>query len=978
MAKKEIDFVIKVNNKDLDLSKTSLKQFNAIIVQAKKDLAALPLNDPRYKILSKDIKMAEESWKAAKKASQEFNDEQEEGGGKVLTYSQQIRIATRELISLEQQFGKNSKQYQDQAEKVKSLRDEQEELTRGTQKLDDALSNIPGPIGQIGQGLQQLEQISGSAKSAFNSLGLGFKSLDQAIKTSGVGLLVLLIVSLVAAVVDAAKSFKPLQNAFAAIQDSVGALFNALKPITDFLLNVFVGALKIVAGAINLVAEAFGGVNNGAAQASLELERNIKKQESLLSNYGQAIDGKLKEIISAYKEFSEKKKKILDDDYQNEADRQGDIKILQLGYINFLKQNLAEREKLVSQFETDVDKFVTESEIRKTDNQRKADRLSTEMQKKFIGETSRNELDYQKAKLKALKDDEAVLRTLTTENAKEALKANLASQNLLNIEMLKLETKGFNDFVAIQEEQDKKQRQYTRDDIAARNQRANQIIELTTSLIKEENARNLQAAKDKLVTLKEDQRLELEQLTLSGLSTKNLREKQAAELKVINEDIRKAQIQFDANTIQLQINEEQRNLDEELTRDEQFYQRKRDLATTELEKDFKLADGNFDKEEQARTKHFQTILEIDKEELGNITSNLELEYEGMYQVSADAFQKLREIEEAKYKEQQRGNEQNYQLIQALAKDHAKKMNMIDVQELNTMADLLQRRADARNDLLTRYFLKAREAEDLYYAARVKAAGDNVELLEVIEEEHLRKIRDLNDQKLDAFGKVVSATLDSLANLSAALGSIYEAESQNTKKTLAERKDAFEKNKKFQLATAYLSAASGIIQILTQPSTLPSPFDWITKGINALALGVVTAVQISKIKSTTFESGSGGASGGGAEAYNGLGRNYGDGGMIDGPSHNSPQGGVPIMAEGGEAVMTRGSVTMFGPLLSAMNQMGGGRAFNPSVYGAANFDNPRLSTPSAESAPMVLKTYVVSSDMTSEQHKQSRLKDLSTL
>ena len=101
-------------------------------------------------------------------------------------------------------------------------------------------------------------------------------------------------------------------------------------------------------------------------------------------------------------------------------------------------------------------------------------------------------------------------------------------------------------------------------------------------------------------------------------------------------------------------------------------------------------------------------------------------------------------------------------------------------------------------------------------------------------------------------------------------------------------------------------------------------------------------------------------------------------MIDGPSHQSSQGGVPIMAEGGEAVMTKASVTMFGPLLSAMNQAGGGRAFNPSVFGAANFDNPRTSTPSLDNSPMVLKTYVVSSDMTSEQHKQARLKDLSTL
>jgi hypothetical protein len=123
--------------------------------------------------------------------------------------------------------------------------------------------------------------------------------------------------------------------------------------------------------------------------------------------------------------------------------------------------------------------------------------------------------------------------------------------------------------------------------------------------------------------------------------------------------------------------------------------------------------------------------------------------------------------------------------------------------------------------------------------------------------------------------------------------------------------------------------------------------------------------------------SGTSSGAGGEAYNGLGRNYGDGGMIDGPRH--AQGGVMINAEGGEAVMTRGAVTMFAPLLSALNQAGGGTSFNSGVTSAgASYDNPKTTNANTEMNPMVIKTYVVSNDMTSEQEKQSRLKDLSTL
>jgi hypothetical protein len=128
-------------------------------------------------------------------------------------------------------------------------------------------------------------------------------------------------------------------------------------------------------------------------------------------------------------------------------------------------------------------------------------------------------------------------------------------------------------------------------------------------------------------------------------------------------------------------------------------------------------------------------------------------------------------------------------------------------------------------------------------------------------------------------------------------------------------------------------------------------------------------------------GSGGTGGGGAEAANpnsaaNLGRNYGDGGMINGPRHAA--GGVMVNAEGGEAIMTRGAVTMFGPLLSALNQAGGGTSFTSGVTGGARPDNAATENPAIAQQPMIMKTYVVSNELTTEQEKLARLKDLSTL
>jgi hypothetical protein len=45
-------------------------------------------------------------------------------------------------------------------------------------------------------------------------------------------------------------------------------------------------------------------------------------------------------------------------------------------------------------------------------------------------------------------------------------------------------------------------------------------------------------------------------------------------------------------------------------------------------------------------------------------------------------------------------------------------------------------------------------------------------------------------------------------------------------------------------------------------------------------------------------------------------------------------------------------------------------------GGAKYDNPRITKQITE--PQIIKTYVVATDMSSEQQKQNRLKDLSTL
>jgi hypothetical protein len=185
---------------------------------------------------------------------------------------------------------------------------------------------------------------------------------------------------------------------------------------------------------------------------------------------------------------------------------------------------------------------------------------------------------------------------------------------------------------------------------------------------------------------------------------------------------------------------------------------------------------------------------------------------------------------------------------------------------------------------------------------------------------------------------------------------------------------FNRNKDAQYAQALISASQAAIAAYSAMAAIPVVGPALGIAAAALALGYGIA-QANAIKRQKYVSGVAAQGPESSSGSNNMGKNYEKGGMIGGKRH--AEGGTLIEAEKGEAIMTRGAVTMFAPLLSAMNQMGGGTSFAPSLM-TTSYDAPNTLKPSQEQAPMIVKTYVVSSELTSEQNKQARLKDLSTL
>jgi hypothetical protein len=286
-----------------------------------------------------------------------------------------------------------------------------------------------------------------------------------------------------------------------------------------------------------------------------------------------------------------------------------------------------------------------------------------------------------------------------------------------------------------------------------------------------------------------------------------------------------------------------------------------------------------------------------------------------------------------------------------------------LKKLDDELRFLQIRQEAIRAGTKAFFDGQREILAVAEKREIELAEGKEKEITAIKEKYAKLRKDIDQQEKMATLSAIGETIGAIGNLTAAIAASYDEEAKTSK-------EAFEKRKKLQIATAVMSAASGIIQILTQPSTLPSPFDWIVKGINAAALAVTTAVQIKNIKNTKFEDQGGGT------RQAGTVRGMANGGIVRGPG-GPKSDSVPTNLSNGEAVMTSGAVTMFAPLLSMMNQMGGGASFSSDIS-VASADNPIRNNPSQEQTPVIMKTYVVESELTTSQQKQARLKELSTL
>ena len=94
----------------------------------------------------------------------------------------------------------------------------------------------------------------------------------------------------------------------------------------------------------------------------------------------------------------------------------------------------------------------------------------------------------------------------------------------------------------------------------------------------------------------------------------------------------------------------------------------------------------------------------------------------------------------------------------------------------------------------------------------------------------------------------------------------------------------------------------------------------------------------------------------------------EGGLVRGEGTGTSDS-IPAMLSNGESVINARSTAMFGPILSALNQAGGGRPFEGDL-------SPRETSTNGP-APVV-KTYVVAGDVSNEVELERQVKSRSII
>ena len=238
-------------------------------------------------------------------------------------------------------------------------------------------------------------------------------------------------------------------------------------------------------------------------------------------------------------------------------------------------------------------------------------------------------------------------------------------------------------------------------------------------------------------------------------------------------------------------------------------------------------------------------------------------------------------------------------------------------------------------------------EDVLEQITIIYNGFEAAITDVAELGALQRTGFLNDEYQKRDDMLSSSLAQGLISQKEFDNKTKQADEQQANEERALAKKSFNLNKAFSMASATLDGVKAVLSTFAN-----TPGGLVIKGIAATLAGVFSAIQIGVIGSTTFQAATGGIVPG-----NGS-------GQID---------SVSAQLAPGESVINSASTSRFLPVLSAINQAGGGKSLMPNLPASNQGQVFQLVYPKNEQSQPV-RAYVVESDITDAQRRVQRIEN----
>jgi|694.fasta_scaffold25646_4 hypothetical protein len=814
----------------------------------------------------------------------------------------------------------NSKEWKDLQKEIKRTEGAFDTAKNSNKGFVDQLAGLPGVLGTVGQSVQGVGKLFGN----FNML----------LKASPLALIATVVAKVIQKLGEMEGVLDPLNKITQVFSGLFSQLANAILPPIVFLLE------KIADGAAavgNFFSELVGGASGagdalkGVSEAFDELEDSQAAYELAQSKSNRAL-AEAREIAGDSKKPIEERMKALKDAEALERS------IAKEGRERALKKARNQAIELAVELGLSQDKVTA---LQKANQQEIENFANSVTELKGLNRDKLNtlygtvgqieEISGQEAKIgkktaaaqaALLAEQQAAAKAAAQEAAARA-KEKRQSQ-IANIDAeIKLLT-GFQDFTQ------KKDEAYYKD--------------LETKLKKYYADKNALEDKDSKLSKAQREVRDKEQAKAIADTIKN---DQESRKKAKEDELKKASEDFQ-KLLAIEVQKNQTLLDESTL----FYEKQKLKYGEDSNEAIAAAKKKADAQLKVYTDELAAITA--RQKAGTELTDAELKRIGELTKSIAQFGLLQDQEAQKDldRETKKRVDKNLERMTALE------------EELNAENTRLER----KKEILLEEDRIAKEN----YDAQVKAAGENKTKLAELDKNYtaFTKEQAKKRDKIEKDSKDARvATQLAYADAVGSIGKLISA--------------AAGKNKGLAKAGLIIENAAGIASIVIQTQKNAAKAGYLTPAgiaiIAAGAAGVATAIgaTINGIKQIDQTDAQGG---GGANAAESQPRQLASGGIVSGPG-GSTDDSIPAMLSNGESVINAASTQMFAPLLSAINQAGGGSSFQ---FGGGVTAAQIAATESAmlggggggEAIP--IKTYVVASDMTSMQQFDMAQKSRSTL